>query len=139
MDLSLVDYSELIAVITAGRAWILEVFHVVVNTGIVLGGYRYPAGLLDVLRQAGIEFLIVYHSATNTLYSNANDPFQPFYAHGGLSAGGGDVSPNPNLFVFRSGASDGMIVQLCYGEDSRILNNLVNIGCLAAPSQWDRA
>ena len=33
VDISLVDYHELISVITAGRLWVMEVFHVVVNTG----------------------------------------------------------------------------------------------------------
>ena len=55
----------------------------------------------------------------------------PFYAHGGLQTDGKSVSPNPNLFLF--GDADGemsdMVVQLSYGEDSRIVNNLVNIGC----------
>ena len=130
VDISLVDYHELISVITAGRLWVMEVFHVVVNTGIILGGYAYPAVILDAIRQSGVEFLIVYHTATNTMYT-VDDPMGPFYAHGGLQVDGKSVSPNPNLFLF--GDADGemsdMVVQLSYGEDSRIVNNLVNIGC----------
>ena len=130
VDISLVDYHELISVITAGRLWVMEVFHVVVNTGIILGGYAYPAVILDAIRQSGVEFLIVYHTATNTMYT-MDDPMGPFYAHGGLQADGKSVSPNPNLFLF--GDADGemsdMVVQLSYGEDSQIVNNLVSIGC----------
>ncbi|OAO17708.1 protein kinase NPK2 [Blastocystis sp. ATCC 50177/Nand II] len=98
VDISLVDYHELISVITAGRLWVMEVFHVVVNTGIILGGYAYPAVILDAIRQSGVEFLIVYHTATNTMYT-MDDPMGPFYAHGGLQADGKSVSPNPNLFL----------------------------------------
>ena len=132
VDLSLVDYHELLAVITAGRLWVVEVFHIVVNTGIILGGYDYPAVILNAIRQSGVEFLIVYHAESNTFYA-ADQPMHPFYAHGGLDSDGKHVNKNPSVFLYGDAATDGelsdMVVQLAYGEDSRIVNNLVSIGC----------
>ena len=132
------DYHELISVITAGRLWIMEVFHIVVKTGVIFGGYDYPAAILDAIHQSGIEFLIVYHAASNSMYFS-DEPIRTFYGHGGLQADGKTVSQNASLFLFGDATRDSelsdMVVQLSYDEDSRIVNNLVNIACTSGSEQ----
>ena len=61
-DISILRFNDLIDVLTAGTEWIYSHFQMVVTTGIVLGGYEYPRGVLTVLERAGIELLLIYHT-----------------------------------------------------------------------------
>lgn len=109
-----------------------------------MGGYEYPRGILTVLERAGIEMLVVYHSSTNTVYycSNSN-PFVKFYGHAGLDSDGETfMADHSNLYVFsgdRQGQSifDRMIVVHAYGDETWLINNLVNIGCGAEQKEYE--
>lgn len=143
-DVSLLRYTDLIDIITTGTRWIYSNFQVVVTTGMVMGGYEYPRGILTVLERTGIEMLVVYHSSTNTVYycSNSN-PFVKYYGHGGLDSDGETfMADHSNLYVFsgnRQGRSvfDRMIVVHAYGDETWLINNLVNIGCGAEQQEYE--
>lgn len=138
-DISILRYSDLIDVISTGTRWIYSHFHIVVTTGIVMGGYEYPEGILTVLERAGIELLIIYHTSSNTvLYPSTSNVFNIYYSHGGLDTDGETfLVNNSNFYDYARtrkgrGALDHMKVVHVYGDETRLMNNLVNVGCAAA-------
>ena len=98
-DISLLRYNDLIEMITSGTQWIYSQFHITVTTGIVMGGYEYPRGILTVLERAGIEFLLIYHTSSNMYMPPPNSaPFDRFYGHGGLDSDGETFLPDSTNF-----------------------------------------
>lgn len=137
-DISLLRYSDLIDVISTGTRWIYSHFHIVVTTGIIMGGYEYPQGILTVLEHSGIELLIIYHTSSNTIISpSSSNIFNIYYGHGGLDTDGQTfLKENSNFYDYASdkkakGSVDHVMVVHAYGDETRLMNNLVNVGCLA--------
>ena len=134
-DISLLRFNDLIDVLTAGTEWIYAHFQMVITTGIVLGGYEYPRGVLTVLERAGIEMLLIYHTSSNVVMTpSSRSPFGRYYGHGGLDEKGEDfLTEHSNFYTFRTSEEPSIFANMrvvhVFGEETRLINNLVHNSC----------
>ena len=134
-NISQLEVFDLIDVLTSGRRWIYSVFNITITTGIIMGDYRYSRPFLSLLQKSGLELVVLYHVGTNSPYFDKSNSYGPYYAHGGLDINSRKVmKKTPNFYCFGT-STDCLVVVHAYSEESRFISHLMNVGCIATPSE----
>lgn len=137
INVSFIDYEDLIESITAGRYWLQSTFNVTVTTGFLLGDYLYPSAVFEVLLRAGLKHIIIHHVGTHSPYYSSNPTYAQILREGGYLDESRKIDPiDPNCYEWKSGDNKTLRVNHSYETHSNVLNNLISIYCHATPSTF---